>query len=331
MKMIRFDRFGIAADVVNCVEGPAPGEPGPGEIVIRMLRMPINPSDLLQTTGKYGAAPPPLPVHMGREGIGFIEKLGAGITSRKLGDFVIPLVAPTWQTFVRCKAGQVIPLPHGVNIEQAAMLKANPATACLMLRDIVPLQAGDWVIQNAANSAVGVYLAKLAAKSGIKTLNIVRRKEAGAALEEVEGAVIIAHDGGPSQQLTAAIKAATAGAPVKLAIDAIGGAATEALAEAVCDGATITSYGLLSGAPCQIDPKHLIFRRVTLRGFWVSKWLELSPPDRIQTLYAELADLIEDGTLAVEVAAVYPFERVKDAMAHAAREARGGKILLSPD
>ena len=331
MKIIRFDRFGVAADVVDCIEGPEPGDPGHGEILIRMLRMPINPSDLLQTTGRYGAAPPPLPLYMGREGVGFIEKIGAGVTSRKLGDFVIPLVAPTWRTLVRCKAEQVIPLPHGVDIDQAAMLKANPATACLMLRDIVALKAGDWVVQNAGNSAVGVYLAKLAAKTGIRTLNIVRRKEAGAALEAVPGAVVIAHEGGPSPKLAADIMTATGGAPVKLAIDAIGGPTTEALAETVCEGGTIASYGLLSGKPCEIDPKHLIFRRVTLRGFWVSKWLELSPPDKIQALYAELSELVADGTLAVEVAAVYPFARVKEGMAHAAKEARGGKILLSPE
>ncbi len=331
MKMIRFDQFGVAADVVRCVDGPELAEPGAGEIVIRMLRMPINPSDLLQTSGRYGASPPPLPLYMGREGIGRVERLGPGVTTRKLGDLVIPLVAPTWRTQVLAKAEAVIPLPRTVDITQAAMLKANPATAALMLRDIVPLQAGDWVVQNAGNSAVGVTLAKLAARQGINILNIVRRMDAGAPLQGVAGAHVIAHEGAPSAKLAADIQAATGGAPVKLGIDAIGGAATEALAETVAEGATIASYGLLSGRPCQIDPKHLIFRRITLRGFWVSKWLELSPPETIQALYAELAQLLTDGILKVDIAGIYPFDRVGEAMAHAAREARGGKVLLSAE
>jgi len=326
--MIQFDQFGITAEVVRCVDGPEVGDPGPGEIVIRMLRMPINPSDLLITSGRYGASPPPLPVFMGREGVGRVEQVGSGVTSRRVGDLVIPLPPPTWRARVKVKAEAVIPLPAGVDIEQAAMLKANPATAQLMLRDIVPLKAGDWVVQNAANSAVGVYLARLAARDGIRTINLVRRPEAGKSLAGVEGAVVIAHEGGPTAKFAADVKAATGGALVKLAIDAIGGAATEALAETVAEGATIASYGLLSGKPCEIDPKHLIFRRVTLRGFWVSKWLELSSPDRIQALYAELAQRLADGTLKVEIAGVYPLERVQDAMAHAARESRGGKVLL---
>lgn len=331
MKMIRLDWFGVAADVVACVEGPEPGAPGAGEIVIRMLRFPINPSDLLQTTGRYGAAPPPLPLYMGREGVGRIETLGAGVTSSQVGDLVIPMPAPTWRERVKVKASQVIPLPAGVDIEQAAMLRANPGTAYLMLHAIVPMQAGDWVVQNAANSAVGVYLAKLAARDGINTLNIVRRTEAGAALQGVKGAHVIVNEGGPTPELAAAVRAATGGGPVKLAIDAIGGPATETLAETVCEGATIVNYGLLSGKPCEIGPKHLIFRGVTLRGFWVSKWFETSAPDKIQALYAQLAQRLLDGTLNVEIAAVYPLSRVKEAMAHAAQEARGGKVLLSAE
>jgi NADPH:quinone reductase-like Zn-dependent oxidoreductase len=329
MKAIRLDRLGPAAEVTACVEVSEPGAPGPGEILVRMLRMPINPSDLLIASGRYGATPPILPLEMGREGVGVVEAVGSGVTARKIGDLVIPLVPPTWRTLVKAKATGVIPLPAGVEIAQAAMLKVNPATAQLMLREVVALSAGDWVIQNAANSAVGIYLAKLAAHAGIRSLNIVRRPDAAAPLAGIAGAHAVLHEGGPSPELTAQIAAATAGAPVKLAIDAIGGAATEALAGAICEGGTVVNYGLLSGRRCEIDPKHLVFRNVTLRGFWVSKWLERATPDRIATLYAELADRLTDGTLRVAIAGVYPFSRIGEAMAHAAREARGGKVLLS--
>jgi len=330
MKMIQFERFGRASEVLACLEAPEPAPPGPGEVAIRMLRAPINPSDLLLTTGRYGAAPPPLPYAMGREGVGRIVAVGPGVQTRKVGDLVIPIQAPTWQTMLVRRAEGLIPLPADVDIDQAAMLKANPATAALMLRDIVALAPGDWVIQNAANSAVGTYLARLAARAGIGTLNLVRRKEAGAHLEGVAGAVVIVHDGGPSESLLAQVREATGGAPVKLAIDAIGGPATEALARCVCEGATIASYGLLSGKPCEIDPAHLIFRLVTLRGFWVSKWLENARPEAIQALYAELAGRLVDGTLSVEIAGRYPFERISEAAAHAEQESRGGKVLIGP-
>ncbi len=331
MQVIQLQTFGRADEALACVAGEEPAAPGPDEVGVRMLHMPINPSDLLQTTGRYGAAQPSLPFDMGREGVGRVTAVGAGVSGLTVGDLVVPILGPTWRTDLVRKPEGLIRLPAGIDVEQAAMLKANPATALLMLRDIVPLKAGDWVIQNAANSAVGTYLVRLAAKAGIRTVNLVRRKDAGAHLASLAGAVVIAHEGGPSDALAAQIQAATGGAPIKLGIDAIGGPAMEALARAVCEGATIASYGLLSGKACEIEPRHLIFRLVTLRGFWVSKWLETSKPEAIQSLYADLAHRIADGTLAVEIAGRYPFSRIKDAAAHAAREARGGKVLIHPD
>jgi NADPH:quinone reductase-like Zn-dependent oxidoreductase len=331
MQAIQLTRFGRADEVLHCVDVPAPPAPGEGEVAVRMMFAPINPSDLLQTSGRYGAVQPTLPFDMGREGVGRVTAVGAGVTALAVGDLVVPILGPTWRTDLIRKPEGLVKLPQGIDAEQAAMLKANPATAALMLREIVPLKAGDWVIQNAANSAVGTYLVRLASKAGIRTLNLVRRAEAGAHLTKLPGAVVIAHEGGPSHRLAAEIQAATGGAPVKLGIDAIGGPATEALARALAEGGTIASYGLLSGKPCEIEPRHLIFRLVTLRGFWVSKWLETSKPAAIQALYSELAERIADGTLAVEIAGRYPFSRIGEAAAHAGREARGGKVLIHPD
>ena len=188
MHVIRLLRFGPAPETLACVEADDPGAPGSGEVAVRMLYMPINPSDLLQTTGRYGAVQPALPLDMGREGIGRVTAIGPGVTDRQLGDLVVPILGPTWRTTLIRKSAGLIPLPTGIDHRQAAMLKANPATALLMLRDIVKLAPGDWVIQNAANSAVGTYLVRLAAKRGIRTLNLVRRTEAGAHLAAVPGA-----------------------------------------------------------------------------------------------------------------------------------------------
>ena len=331
IKKIQFDRFGQASEVLECVEAPSPPSPGREEVAIDMIYMPLNPSDLMVTAGIYGGAPPPLPYAMGREGVGRIVEIGPGISEFNIGDLVIAITAPTWQSVIVRNIKTLILLPEDIDLQQAAMLRSCPATAALMLRNFVSLKPDDWVIQNVANSAVGTCFAQLASSRGIRTLNIVRRIEAGAHLAKIPGAIVIEHVGGPSDELTEKVSEATNGALVKLGIDAIAGPATDAISQCLADGATLVNYGVLSKEPCQIYGGHLHFRGITLRGFWVSKWLELAEPAEIQVLYKELAKQVVDKTLKVEVAGQYSFDQIGTAAAHAAREARGGKILICPD
>jgi len=296
-----------------------------------MIYLPLNPSDLMMTAGIYGAAPPPLPCAMGREGVGRIIEIGPGVSKFSIDDLVLVVTAPTWQSIIVRNIKTLIPLPIGIDLKQAAMLRSCPATAALMLREFVELNPDDWIIQNVANSAVGTCLAQLASSRGIRTLNIVRRIEAGAHLANIPGAVVIEHVGGPTDELTEKVSEATSSALVKLGIDAIAGSATDAIAQCLAVGATLVNYGVLSKEPCQIYGGHLHFRGITLRGFWVSKWLDLAEPAEIQTLYSELAKQVVNKTLHIEVAGQYTFDQISAAAAHSARDARGGKILICPE
>jgi NADPH:quinone reductase-like Zn-dependent oxidoreductase len=208
------------------------------------------------------------------------------------------------------------------------MIKANPATAEVMLSDLALLTEGDWIIQTAANSAVGQYVCRLARLRGVRTLNVVRRMDARRAVSEAGGDVVLVHDASTPEALLNDVAQATKGAPVKLALDAVGGGVTNALAACVTDGARVVNYGLLSGKPCEIDAHHLIFRGVTLSGFWLATWFRSAGRDRIAALYGKLVPLLADGTLSSPIAATYPFEQIADAAAHAARGARNGKVLL---
>jgi len=97
----------------------------------------------------------------------------------------------------------------------------------------------------------------------------------------------------------------------------------------VDDGGTVVNYGLLSGDACQVDGRDTVFRDVSLRGFWLRKWFLQTPLERIAALFSELAAKFADGTLAVVVETVYPIRKIKEAVAHAARGGRTGKILVS--
>jgi trans-2-enoyl-CoA reductase len=327
MKAARHDSFGKPEDVIACVDVPDPPPPGPGEISVEMVVMSINPADLLTIEGRYGVTPA-LPHIPGAEGVGRVAALGPGVEGLAVGELVAPLAGSAWVERMTVRASAVIPLPAGVDPMQAAMIKANPATAEIMLTDLAPLQAGDWLIQNAANSAVGQYLCRLAALRGIRTVNIVRRVEAGRVVSEHGGDVVLVHDGSRPDRLAQECARATKGAPIRLALDAVGGPATNALAACLAEGGKLVTYGLLSGAPCEIDADHLVFRGIVHSGFWLAPWFRSAGRERIAELYRRLVPLIADGTLAAEVAATYPLEQIKEAIAHAARGGRGGKVLL---
>lgn len=205
------------------------------------------------------------------------------------------------------------------------MLRVNPPTAYLMLHDFVPVKAGNWVIQNAANSGVGHCLIRLARQEGLKTVNVVRRDELIAPLRAFGGDVVLTD--GPD--LDARVRVAIGDGALPLAIDAIGGSGTQRLARCVQEGGTVVNYGLLSGEACTVDGRETVFRNVALRGFWLRRWYMETPPEQIAAMIRKLAGKIADGTLAVEVEAIYPFRKIKEAVAHAARAGRSGKILMS--
>lgn len=317
--------FGRPGDVIGLVEQPEPGDPGPEEVTIQAEFAPINPADILNLEGRYGATPPPLPMFPGAEGVGRILKVGASVRHVRPGDQVLLPGPGCWRERFRVPAKQAFALPGGVDGKQLAMLRVNPPTAYLMLHQFVAPVPGRWVIQNAANSGVGHCLIRLARLAGVKTVNVVRREALVAPLRAAGGDVVLTD--GPD--LDARVRAAIGADALPLAIDAVGGAATQRLARCVSDGGTVVNYGLLSGEPCMVDARDTVFRDVTLRGFWLRKWYVDTPPAKIAALYAELAARIADGTLAVDVEAVYPFARIKEAVAHAARPGRSGKILLS--
>src|SRR5512145_3379020 len=174
MKRVVLERYGQPEEVVRCVEGPDVGAPGAGEVVFDVLAFPINPADIGMCKGSYRLRPP-LPATPGAECVGRVTAVGSGVTHVKPGDLVINLQRENWTQRRRVKGDDVIAVPAGLPLRQAAMLRINPPTALLMLTDLVELKPGDWVIQNVANSAVGRLLIRLARARGLRTMNVVRR------------------------------------------------------------------------------------------------------------------------------------------------------------
>jgi len=196
-----------------------------------------------------------------------------------------------------------------------------------MLKDYVDLNPGDWIVQNAANSAVGRHVIRFARARGLRSVNVVRRESLIGELKAHGGDVVVV-DG---DDLAARVRRETgAEAPIRLAIDAIGGTATQRLADCLSDGGVVVNYGFLSGEACRITPHQAIIHGITLKGFWLVKVMQSLSRDEIEALYAEMAGAFMDGTLEVPVEASYGLADAKTALAHAWKAGRDGKIVFTP-
>ncbi len=316
----------VPQDIIACVDFELPA-PAAGEVLIEVLAAPINPSDVLTITGAYGMLPP-LPAIGGNEGIGRVAALGVGVTTPAVGQRVLlPVGSGTWRTHMLATASQLVVLPSVGDALQLSMLTVNPPTASLLLSEFVTLEAGDWVIQNAANSAVGSYLVQLAKRRGLHTVNVVRREGAIAGVKALGGDVVLLD--GPD--LAQRVEAATGSAKIKLGVDAVGGLSTEYIARSVRVGGTVVNYGGMSGIRCTIAPDAFVFRDVTLRGFWLAWWFRNSSPMVQQALFAELTKHIAAGELSAKISATYSIEQIKVAVGAAVAGERDGKIVLTPN
>jgi NADPH:quinone reductase-like Zn-dependent oxidoreductase len=215
-------------------------------------------------------------------------------------------------------AGGLSALPPDADPQQLAMLAINPPTAALLLSEYVDLKPGEWVVQNAANSGVGRWVIAFAKTRGLKTVNIVRRPELVAELEANGGDVVVVD----SPDVSERIKAAVGQAELRLALDGVSGPATGVLAATLSPRGTLVSFAAVSGGPMSISPLDVIFKPVTIRGFFMGH------PEfaaKLGPAVVQAAEMIASGRLHIPVAGTYPLSSIKEAIAHAQR---GGKILL---
>jgi mitochondrial enoyl-[acyl-carrier protein] reductase / trans-2-enoyl-CoA reductase len=325
MKKIEIADYGAPEAVACCVEAPDVGAPGPEEIVFDVLAFPINPADISFCRGNYRLRPP-LPATPGAECVGRVAAVGAGVTDIRPGDLVVHMQRENWVQRRRIPAADAIPLPQGLDPEQAAMLRINPATALLLLEDHAALQPGDWVIQDVANSAVGRHLIVLAKSKGVHTVNVVRRNDVAGELQAL-GADVVLVDG---PDLAQRARQATGGAPIRLGIDAVSGEACKHVADCLAEAAVMVSYGSMSGADLVIS-RAAVGRGISLKGFGLSDGIERRTPAQVRALYADLAGKLRDGVLNAPVEARYPIDEIKQALIHAQRGGRSGKVLVLPN
>jgi NADPH:quinone reductase-like Zn-dependent oxidoreductase len=236
-----------------------------------------------------------------------------------------PLGSGTHREQFTVKAEHLTPAPEG-DAEQFALLALNPASALLMLQDHVKLSDGDWIIQNAANSAVGRILQQIATELHLRVINVVKSTEVATELGDLGTTSVLLDD----DDLARRVSAITQGAPIRLALDAVGGRATDRLASCLAEGGTLIHHGSLSGEACQVPHSILSSRELRLVGFNPARALARCPAQDRKRLYDQLGAWVGSGRVRARIAAVYPVDKALEAYerAQSLGDKRYGKVVI---
>lgn len=325
MKAVVCERWGEPEEVLQVHEVPEPA-PGRGEVRVRMIAAPINPSDLLMVRGQYGRLPP-LPATPGFEGVGVVEA-GSGLLARRvMGRRVAVLNSGSgnWQEHVVIPARQAVPVPSELTDEQAATFFVNPASALVMTQYVLQVPPGAWMLQTAAGSTLGKMVIRLGQRFGFRTLNVVRRREQAEELLRLGGTAAIATNDEP---LTEKIQGITGGAGVQFALDAVGGATGSEVVRNLGRGGRLIVYGTLAGEPLSVDSRVLMVGQKRVEGFWLSEWVRDQKPWTMLWLFRQIGKLLRAGVLISEMGKSFALTDIHAAVRQAALPGRQGKVLL---
>jgi NADPH:quinone reductase-like Zn-dependent oxidoreductase len=323
MRAVVFERFGEPREVLGMQERPLP-EPNPGQVRLQLVQSPIHNHDLAIVRGVYGYKPT-LPAVVGTEGLGVVDKLGPAVTHLTVGQRVCAMGQGTWAEYFLANAATAVPVPPSLSDERACQLLAMPLSAYLLLEDL-DLKPGDWMIQNAANGAVGRLVHRLARKREVNVVNLVRRQETATALEAEGMGPALATD---DPTWPTRLSQVTGGAPVRRGVDSVGGKAANQMLAAMAPGSLLLSFGAMSGQALVVDPGHLIFRGATVKGFWATSRSERTPATDRARIIGELVRLVAAGELPLQVAATFDLSRPAEAVAASETPGRSGKVTFA--
>jgi len=266
-----------------------------------------------------------VPAVPGFEGAGVVVEIGDNVSTITKGALVIlPHNIGTWREAVAVKASELVAVPPEIEPAQAAMLKINPLTAWRLLHDYVDLTPGDWIIQNAANSAAGRAVIPIAHELGFKTVNVVRRPELVEELRADGGDVVLVD----SDKLRDEVKAATDNAPIRLGLNSVGGDCALRVANCLAFGGTLVSFGAMSLQPLKIPTGLFIFKDLRFRGIWINHWYDKATISERMAAFNPLFDMAKRGLLKTKIEKAYSIDEVRAAVAHAMQSKRSGKIIL---
>ena len=324
MRSVILESFGRPSEVLSLGDRAVP-EPGAGEVRVRMTMSPIHNHDIAIVRGVYGFKPP-LPAVPGTEAVGVVDALAPGVDGFTVGQRVtLGGGSGTWAEYFLAPAARLVPVPDALADELACQLVSMPLSAMVLLEDL-QVQPGQWMIQNAANGAVGKTVAMLAAGRGIKVVSLVRRDAAIDELAELGITDVVSTE---QDRWRDRVGELTGDDPIVCAVDSIGGPAADDILSVVAEKGLLVSFGAMVGRSLEIGVDNLLFKQATVRGFWLAKRMEEISADDTARMIGELMHLALSGALRLPVEAEYDLADAAAAIAASAKPGRRGKIVLT--
>jgi NADPH2:quinone reductase len=321
MKAIRVHEFG-GPEVLRLEEVPKP-QPGPGEVLIRMHAIGVNPVETYIRAGTY-ARLPALPYTPGNDGAGVVEQIGDSVTEFKPGDRVYTggsLTGSTYAEFALCKTAQVHPLPANVSFAQGAAMGTPYATAYRGLLQRADAKPGETVLVHGASGGVGTAAVQLARARGLRVFGTAGSDE-GRKLAREQGAHEVFDHRAPDH--FEQIMKATGGRGVDVIVELLANVNLGKDLTILAKSGRVAIIG--SRGRVEIDPRDTMQRDVDLRGMALPN----TPPEEMASIHAALVAGLENGTLRPVIGKEFPLAEA--AQAHRAVMEPGalGKIILVP-
>ncbi len=325
MKCVRYEKFGDPAAVLTLGDSSKP-QLHAGQVLVKTLLSPIHNHDLWTIRGSYGVRPA-LPAIGGSEAVGLVEAVGEGVDAGLVGRRVASGGASgAWAEYFTASAQAVIPVPDALPAEAAAQLVAMPFSAVALIESL-GARAGDWVVQTAANGAVGKIVTVLAKSRGIRVLSLVRRAEAVSELESLGITNVLSTDQADWLERARAIVGSKG---ARAAVDSVGGDVAVGLASLLGERGLLVVFGSAGGGELPLSTHDIIFKQLTIKGFWAYKIFPTISAADTQRMFGELIGLIASGTLKLPAGGVFGLDEAAAAVTAAQTPGRSGKILFRP-
>ncbi len=315
---------GGGPEVLQPKTGPVP-ELGAGEVLIEVAVAGVNRPDVLQRSGRY---PPPADAspHLGLEVAGRIVALGQGVTEWRLGDPVCALTnGGGYAEYAVAPAGQVLPVPAGLTMLQAAALPETYFTVWANVVERGRLAAGESILIHGGSSGIGITAIQLAKARGAKVLCTVGSAEKAAACLEVGADAAIDYR---RQDFVAETMRLTGNRGVDVVLDMVGGPYIEKNLKILAIEGRLVQIAFLQPSRVEVDWLPLMVKRLTYTGSTLRPRPPAEKARLAQQLRTHVWPLLERGEALPRIFRTFPLERA--AQAHALMESSEhiGKIML---
>jgi NADPH:quinone reductase-like Zn-dependent oxidoreductase len=332
-RKVVYERSGDPTEVVRVIESDEPLAPLRGQVLVQVRAFSVHPGDLVGIAGPFAGSAGEAIVP-GAEATGTVEAIGPDTTvgaGVRVGARVAAfLVTGAWQEWVLAPSELVVAVPDSVPDAVAAQLMINPLTAVMLRRATertVAIGYNGVAVQTAAGSSVARLIAVQMVRHPGALINLVRSHDGAEKLRNrlPQLPVVVTSDSGWQDE----VRSIANGRPITAALDAVAGELAADLLDLLAPGGSLITYGALAEEPMRIHANSILPKGLRVQGLSIGRWsASVSEQRRAWDIATALA-LGRDAIDHLDVAAIYSFDDVQEAIGHVGRPGKTGMVIVT--